>query len=377
MRALKVGPEIHIFETFKEFCEEFAVSERDVILTSKKRYEKYLRPCNVKATLIFREDYSDHEPSDDAVDAMVSDLSGVHFDRVLAFGGGSVIDIAKLLALKPAGKTADMFLGRVSPTREKELIIIPTTCGTGSEVTAISVVAVTSQGTKLGLQQDALYGDYAVIIPEVIEALPYRPFIMSSIDALIHAVESFLSPKATGFTELFSLEAVRLIMGGYKEMLERGHEVRNERALEYMLAATYAGIAFGNAGTGAVHACAMTLGGAFDVPHGEANYQFFTEVFGAYAIKFPEGKIQRLNEIFSDLLGEAAGGIGSHGGTYDSLDVFLSKLIEKKPLRGYGMPESDIDRLADQVMANQQRLLTNSYVALGREDIRAFFEKLY
>ncbi|MBR2881023.1 MAG: iron-containing alcohol dehydrogenase, partial [Prevotella sp.] len=96
----------------------------------------------------------------------------------------------------------------------------------------------------------------------------------SSVDALIHAVESFLSPKASPFTDLFGAKAIEMIMKGYAKIIERGGNTKENRAdllKDFAIASNYAGIAFGNAGCGAVHALSYAHGGAFHIPHGEAN----------------------------------------------------------------------------------------------------------
>ena len=132
------------------------------------------------------------------------------------------------------------------------------------------------------------YADTAVLIPESLQGLPDYVFATSSIDALIHAIESYLSPKASPFTEMYSLAAIQMIMNGFKEILAKGGntpENRKPLLKDFCLAANYAGIAFGNAGCAAVHALSYSIGGAFHVPHGEANYQFFTEVFKMYMRK--------------------------------------------------------------------------------------------
>ena len=161
-------------------------------------------------------------------------------------------------------------------------------------------------------------------------------------------------------------------MDGYKKIVANGEETRFEYLKEFVLASNYAGIAFGNAGCAAVHALSYSIGGAFHVPHGEANYQFFTEVFKMYMRKDAKGKITKATKIFADALG-----CDPDGDVYGELDSFLGKLIVKKPLRDYGMSEAQIDEFTDSTIANQQRLLANNYVFLNRDEIREIFANLY
>ena len=129
------------------------------------------------------------------------------YDRVIAIGGGAIMDLGKLLSLKRTGSVHDLFFKKADVISEKELIAIPTTCGTGSEVTNISVAIVKEDNgktTKLGLVSDLLIPGTVCLIPEFLKTLPYAPFASSAIDALIHAVESYLSPsRATMTSELF------------------------------------------------------------------------------------------------------------------------------------------------------------------------------
>jgi len=211
-----------------------------------------------------------------------------------------------------------------------------------------------------------------VLLPEAINELPYQFFVTSSIDALIHAAESFLSPKATPFSEMYSRRAMEMIMAGYKVVPQEGPESRFPLLGDFLLASTYAGIGFSNAGCAAVHALSYSIGGAFHVPHGEANYQFFTEVFKTYMKKEPLGKIQQINKLFAEILDVPDG-----ADVYTALETLLDKLIARKPLREYGMTEEQIDSFTLSTVENQQRLLANNYVFLTNEDIRTIFATLY
>ena len=133
--------------------------------------------------------------------------------------------------------------------------------------------------------------------------MPYRFFATSSIDALIHAVESSLFPKATPYTELFGYKAIEEIIRGYQVIAERGEEARKELLNQFLTASNFAGLAFGTAGCAAVHAMSYQLGGTFHVAHGEANYAVFIGVMKKYMEIRQDGKIQKLNHFLSELLG--------------------------------------------------------------------------
>ncbi|AJP12081.1 TPA: 4-hydroxybutyrate dehydrogenase [Clostridioides difficile] len=372
MEALRVVPKIFYFDTFKEFNEEFKIGKNDLVITNEFIYEPYMKPLGIDTNLIFQEKFGTGEPSDEMIDSMTKEMKKYNFDRIIAFGGGTIVDICKILALDVPEKSIDLFEGEVLPKKVKELVVVPTTCGTGSEVTNVAIAELKSKHTKKGLAVEETYADYAVLIPETIKGLPYKFFVTSSVDALIHAIESYLSPKASPFTEMYSLQAIKMIMDGYKKIVDKGEEERFNHLRDFVLASNYAGIAFGNAGCAAVHALSYSIGGAFHVAHGEANYQFFTEVFKMYSRKKPNGKIIKCTKILADALE-----CDPNCDVYGELEKFLNKLIAKKALREYGMVESQIDEFTDSTIANQQRLLANNYVELSREEIREIFANLY
>lgn len=372
MQALRVVPKIYYFDTFKEFNDEFKIGKNDLLVTNEWMYTPYVAPLGIETNVIYQENFGAGEPSDEMIDAMAKEMKKYEFDRIVAFGGGTIVDICKILALDVPEKSVDLFTGVVAPVKVKKLLVVPTTCGTGSEVTNVAIAELKSLHTKKGIAVDETYADIAVLVPETIKGLPYKFFVTSSVDALIHAVESYLSPKASPFTEMYSLKAIEMIMAGYKEIVAKGPDERLNNLKNFVLASCYAGIAFGNAGCAAVHAISYSIGGAFHVAHGEANYQFFTEVFKMYMKKDPNGKIKQANKIFADILGCTDG-----PEVYDELEKFLNKLIIKKPLKEYGMVESQIDEFTMSTVANQQRLLANNYVPLSDEEIREIFANLY
>ena len=374
MQALKLVPTIHYFDTFKDFNDEFKLGKGDILVTNEWMYKPYVEGLGIDMPVIFQEKCGMGEPTDEMMDAMKAEMDKYDYDRIIAFGGGTIVDCCKVLACEIPNKVQDLYTDKYPCKKIKKLIAVPTTCGTGSEVTNVAVASIPSLGLKKGIATPDTFADEAVLIPESLQGLPDKVFATSSVDALIHAVESFLSPKASPFTEILSKEAIKLIMNGYKKIVDRGGNTKENRAdllKDFCLAATYAGIAFGNAGCAAVHALSYAHGGAFHIPHGEANFICFTEVFKMYMRKQPVGKIQEANKIFCDVLG------CSEDVVYEELDAFLGKILEKKPLREYGMTEDQVAPFAKSTIDNQQRLLGNNYVELSEEEIAEIFQNLY
>lgn len=371
MKSFAIEPQIIQLDTGKNLCEKFNLGKGDLILSNQYIYEPYFSDYCSGAVTVYVENYGSGEPSDAMVEDIFEDIKGLEFHRVFGIGGGTVLDIAKLFALETVLPVCDLYAHKFPAIRNKELFLIPTTCGTGSEVTNISILELKSLNTKMGLAEDALFADKAVLIPELLNGLPFRYFVTSSIDALVHAVESFLSPKATPFSSMYSVEAVRMILSGYQSIAHCGEGARIPLLSEFQLAGTYAGIAFGNAGCAAVHAMSYPLGAKYHVAHGESNYALFTEVLKAYQRMKPEGRIQSLKQLLAGVLQ------CKEDDVYDTLDQLLNNLCEKKRLRDYGVKKGELHEFTKNIMNGQQRLMVNNYTELSENAIYGIYEKLW
>ena len=370
MHTFKIVPKIVSLDTAREFADMYNIGKGDLVITSEHIWSKYFKnitPGNV----IYIRNYCKGEPNDGAVKGICGDIKSP-YSRVIAIGGGTVADIAKLFALDVSNsldKVLDaLFDKEIDAKKDKKLVIVPTTCGTGSEITNISIIEFINRHTKFGLASDALFADEAVLIPELLNDLPFKVFAASSIDALVHSVESFLSPKASSLSEMFSVSAVQSILSGYIK-IKNGESIDYKKFLE---ASAYAGIAFSNAGCAAVHALSYPLGAAFHVPHDESNYAVFAGVFNMYMKLNPNGKIKRLNKILANILG------CNECNVYTCLEQLLDEsILQKKALHEYGMKKEQINEFAKSVLKNQQRLLANNYVKLDLEQITQIYTNLY
>jgi 4-hydroxybutyrate dehydrogenase len=371
MQQFKIIPQIAYFDTVAEFVRAFEIGERDLIVTRRSIRDTFLAPLNVKSSILFRADYGEGEPNDEMIDKMKADLQNIDYDRMIAIGGGSVLDTCKILALDHPGKTEDLFTGEATAKKVKPLIAVPTTPGTGSEVSNTAVVNLTRQGLKKGFGTPDTYPDTAVLIPETNIGLPFDTFRASSVDMFITACESYLSPKATLFSDLYAEKAIRMLLPAYQILAKEGPDARDAHMKEFVLASCFAGISFANAGVGAVHALAYSIGGAFHVVHGQSTYAFFLATLRKYDEKSPDGKIRALKNLFAQELN------GPEENTFETLGKLLSKIMPTKPLCEYGMRTEQIEAFTDSTLENQQRLLVNSYVPLLREDILDIFTVLY
>lgn len=371
MKEVILKTELHRFKNCREFAEAFALGRGDFIFTIRPIYEKYFAPLGLPLKHLFMEDYGAGEPTDVMTDEIIAAVTALGFERLIAVGGGSIVDIAKVVAASGGRTTDELYADPAGIRREAGLVIVPTTCGTGSEVTNISIINRTRIGAKMGLVADALFADQAVLIPELLHDLPFEVFAASSIDAFVHAVESALSPKATDFTRLLSYKAAEIIVRNYLEIAAKGRAARLPLLDSFLTAANYAGIAFGTAGCAAVHALSYPLGGKYHVPHGESNYAVFTGVMKNYIEVKEDGEIAVMMNFIAALLGCPRNEV------WDALEGLLNKILPKKPLRAYGVKEEELEEFTDSVMQRQQRLMANNFVPLDRERVLKIYMELY
>ena len=320
------------------------------------------------------------EPSEAMIQTMYDAIPYDSYDRVIAVGGGAILDLCKLLGCKRPDTVHNLYFKRFPVQHEKDVIAVPTTCGTGSECTNISVAIVkdekdgvlTGGETKLGLVSDDIIPNKVCLIPDLLKTLPYKPFACSAIDALVHATESFLSPhRKTMTSELFSEKAMDMILKGFKLIDEKGKDARFEYLDEFVTASFYAGIAFLKAGCGPVHGMSFPLGGTYHVPHGESNYMLFGAIMDYYDANKPDGEIMKFKELVARILGcEVKDAI-------PEMNALLQRILPLRPLRDCGFTEADFKIFPQSVETNQQRLMTNAYYPFDLESEEAIYRKCY
>lgn len=360
-----VRPVIRECSGLQEFFTRWNVGEKDIIITNNYILSPALAGARPPCDVLYQEEYGHGEPSDEMLDGMLSAIEGREYGRIIAIGGGTVIDASKLFVFGGGMDIAEIFNKGAALPRKRSLIIIPTTCGTGSEVTGISIVEFKKKRTKIGLAVPALFADEAVLIPAMLATLPYEVFATSSIDALIHAVESYASPKANAFTCALGRSAIEQIVSGYQKLAQGCEQTLPGEIRDFLVASTMAGIAFGNAGCAAVHALSYPIGGGFHLPHGKANYLVFSAVFEAY-----RAKGANLTSLEKTLAGALYCSIDQ---VWPELFTLLSRVLACPSLSELGVDEAKCAEMAASVIQNQQRLLANNPVALSEEDIKNIY----
>lgn len=382
MRGFSIKTEIEEYDTFEEYAKEAQLGADDLVLCGEHTYDDYVAPLSLPVQTLFREKYGKGEPTDGMVDAILDELRGRKYGRIIAIGGGTVIDIAKAVAVAGPDDTVDDLYDNVAQLKAyHELVIIPTTCGTGSEVTNISVINRVSKGVKMGLASPAMLPAKAVMITNMLDSLPYKVFATSSIDAMVHSVESYLSPNACTISRIFSKEALITIIKCWKKSVEDGGgDAWKKYAADFLKASNWAGLGFGYGGCAAVHATAYPLGSVYHIPHGQSNQLMFRSVMEKYKEIKPVGKINELEAIIAEALGLEADGSDKHGDSIQPLEALyelMDEVLKAQPLREFGVKEEDLPVFANSVINTQLRLLKNNYVELTEEQVLDIYKAAY
>jgi alcohol dehydrogenase len=284
---------------------------------------------------------------------------------VLGLGGGSSMDVAKLIAvLAPQQEQAlgEMYgVNKVSVAR-LPLVQMPTTAGTGSEVTAVSIVTV-GEAKKMGVVAPQLIADLAILDAELTLGLPVAATAATGIDAMVHAIEAYTSAHLKNpVSDMLAVKALELLSRSLLPACENG---QNRGAREAMLlGATFAGQAFANAPVAAVHALAYPIGGIYHVPHGLSNALVLPHVLRFNA----EAAAHLYAELADVIVPEATGGDASKTqALIERLEQMIAATAIPARLRDVGIARDGLERMASDAML-QTRLLVNNPRPVSESD---------
>ena len=333
--------------------------------------------ANLEANNIALHIYSDvvADPPEAVVMDAVRVAQEFGCDGVIGFGGGSSMDVAKLLAVLIKGEQAlaDIYgVDQISGGR-LPLIQVPTTAGTGSEATMVSIIT-TGETTKAGVVSRTLLADKIILDAGLTTGLPPAVTAATGIDAMVHAIEAFTTKRLKNpLSDMLACEALRLMAGNIETAVKQGDNLEARSAM--LLGAMLAGQAFANAPVAAVHALAYPLGGNYHIPHGLSNSLVLPHVlrFNAahagdlYAqlapiilpgIELPQDPIA-ITELLADYFLTLAHDLG--------LPTTLQQM---------NIAKSDLNLLAEEAML-QQRLLINNPREVSLEDALAIYEQAF
>ena len=290
---------------------------------------------------------------------------------VLGFGGGSSMDVAKLVALLlGSGEDIDAAWG-VGNARGPRLplILVPTTAGTGSEVTPVSIITV-GEEEKRGVSSPVILPDLAILDLDLTLGLPAGVTAATGVDAMVHAIEAYSSINANNnpLSKMLAREALRLLGGNIETAVLKGSNRGARGAM--LLGSMLAGQAFANSPVAAVHALAYPIGGTFHVPHGLSNALVLPHVLRFNAVTASSVYAEIAADAFPELAGvEAAARCEAF---IDALEALARRLSMPVRLREVGIPETALQKLATDAM-KQQRLLVNNPTPLAEDDALAIY----
>lgn len=296
-------------------------------------------------------------------------------DAVIGFGGGSSLDVAKLVAVLAMDNQSlkDIYgVGNITGGR-LPLILIPTTSGTGSEVTPISILT-TGKSEKMGVVSPVLIPDIALLDPELTLGLPAHVTAATGIDAMVHAIEAYASTSANNnpLSKVLAKQALRLMGAALETAVHTPRDI--EARSDMLLGSLLAGQAFANSPVAAVHALAYPIGGHHKVPHGLSNALVLPQVLRFNAVTAPQSYAEIAACAFPDLAGLSPQAAAT---AFAEAMADLSKRCGlQQRLRDLGIKRGALPMLAGDAM-NQTRLLVNNPRTVTQADALAIYEAVW
>jgi len=364
----KTGPEAQLLKAKKVLI----ITDTGVIQAGLlEGVEKSLRSAGLPFVIF---DGVEPDPRIEVVEKSVEKAKKEGINLIIGFGGGSSLDIAKVtsIMITNPGKIDSFFGIDLVPNPGVPVILIPTTAGTGSEVTPIAILSDTKEKLKKGIVSSYLFPEVAIVDPKLTIGLPPSVTAFTGMDALTHAIEAFYSINATDLSDLLAFRAMELLSKNIRMAFAHGENlVARSNVMEGSL---LAGIAFANAGVGAVHAFAYPLGGEFHLAHGLTNTLMLPYVM-RYNIMGCPSKFAQMAKAF----GERVEGISELVGAEIAVR-FVERLSDDlrvpRRLRDVDIPEDAIPRLAEAAM-KVTRLLANNPRKMTLEDAITIYKSAY
>ena len=311
------------------------------------------------------------EPAYTAVQKLVDQFKASGADMIVACGGGSVMDAAKLASVLVTDEYGVKEL-LDEPGRAQKcvpIILIPTTAGTGAEVTPNAIVAVPEKELKVGIVNDNMIADYVILDARMIKNLPRKIAAATGVDALAHAIECFTSNKANPFSDVFALQALDMILNNIERACDDPEAMDAKNTM--LLASFYAGVAITASGTTAVHALSYPLGGKYHIAHGVSN-----AILLAPVMRFNEPVCR---EKFAQAYDRCVHGEKTCA-TVEEKSAYIIAWLERivkhldipTSLKEFGVPAEDLDGLVEAGM-QVTRLLVNNMREVTPDDARKLY----
>jgi alcohol dehydrogenase len=363
--------EIGAVKRIAEICDDLGISKPLIVTDQGIVNIGLIQPLDIAFKKAAKEyfcfDQVVADPPEHIVLSAVAYAKDLQVDGVIGFGGGSSLDTAKIVALLANSdeELADIYGVDAIKGKRLPLILIPTTAGTGSEVTPIAIVT-TGDTTKAGIVSTELLPDVALLDASLTLGLPSHVTAATGIDAMVHAIEAYTSAiKKNPYSDLLAKQALTLLSNNIVEATFNGTNLEARQAM--LLGSCLAGQAFANSPVAAVHALAYPLGGHFHIPHGLSNALVLVQVMNF--------NLSHAADLYAELAPSISDSInldGSNTQVAQTLISFIADLIKRLKLpvslAEMGIGESDINTLAQDAML-QTRLLVNNPKLVTLEDV--------
>lgn len=312
------------------------------------------------------------EPSVYDVTAYADKLKDINADMIIAVGGGSVIDMAKILSV--AVTNPDLIMDLRAPGAIKNqsitMVAIPTTSGTGAEATANAIFLYPEEDLKVGIISEYMIPDYVILDVSMTMGLPPALTASTGVDALCHALEAYISTLSNPFCKMLAKEALTLICSSITKAFHNGKDAEAREKMQ--LGSFYAGLCLTTSSTVAVHALSYPLGGKYHIPHGVSNAMLLPYVMEANEKECAEDFAELATCILGDTSGYCKEELPS------AVVKYLFDLVEElqiPSLKAFGVEASDIPYLTDNAI-KVERLLLKNPKKFTREDIEGIYHRL-
>ena len=364
-------------DSLKEVVADF--NARNILIISDKgvagaglisRPQALLEETGASVSII---DDTPPEPSVEQVESILAAAQGTNWDLVIGIGGGSAMDVAKIVAvmLNNDVKLRDLLNKAPIPRRGIPTVMVPTTAGTGSEATPNSIILVPEDELKVGIVSPKLMPDCVILDPQMTLGLPPAITASTGMDALCHAIECYTSKKGNPFSEMIALKAIRLISRSIREAFKNGKNL--DARHDMLLGAFYGGMCIAASSTTAVHALAYPLGGKYRIAHGISNAILLPYVMQFNAVG-NEAKFRDIAEAMGIDIAQLSDAEATQA-FIAALFAFNHDLEIPANLKRWNITEADLETLVEGA-AKVTRLLDNNPRPMNKDDIRAVYLKL-